>query len=576
LKHSTVTVRSTSPPQVRKLYEERIPIMSNQYSATAPVVGRHNKKSNSLIGFDPLLKEDLPAVATFTSDPSTPPLESRQQDVAMDLRMIASQLELSSPRQVQEDEQKSPICTRSSRIAAKLPWQKRPGGHRKTRSLASVPNIWNRNQANSSNSSPAPSNTTTPTLSPVVNRNQHNVSKSSPFSPSQSPPVVGANDPNEPSPSTGMIHDLMELQFSSDAFCDLQIPGLQTKPRPTSFLTGQEVVHVSEVDATAWQLEIPAKAEFEVITKVAEFLESYEKEECLLDLALLVGLNRLELNQFARGDTSLAADKIAACHRPLVESLLECSDDLTVHGFVTAGANTGTGTGTPASGETRQVLILESKRQFLCVFRGTPTEQQGKFSRQPELVQMGGLSVFGDRLTAIQELETATFATLDKLTEENPFCDVVFTGHSYGAAMATLAAQRYALARSELRIAVLTTACPKVGAADFRSAVHSLPNLKVMRVEYGNGRPMAAPNGCQVGHTIRIHPSVGTNKPVVHPVKAYKFGDADDTGRSLFKREKDISDYVRALESLTTWVQDYHRQDGAGVKGKDNEARQMV
>jgi pimeloyl-ACP methyl ester carboxylesterase len=222
------------------------------------------------------------------------------------------------------------------------------------------------------------------------------------------------------------------------------------------------------------------------------------------------------------------------------------------------------------------VLILESKRQFLCVFRGTPAEQQGKFSRQPDLVRMGGLSVFGDRLAAIQELETATFATLDKLTEDNPFCDVVFTGHSYGAAMATLAAQRYALARSELRIAVLTTACPKVGAADFRSAVHSLPNLKVMRVEYGNGRPMAAPNGCQVGHTIRIHPSVGTNKPVAHPVTAYKFGDADDTGRSLFKREKDVSDYVRALESLNTWVQDYHRLDGAGVKGKDNEARQMV
>jgi hypothetical protein len=555
--------------------------MSTQYSATAPLVGRH-KKSNSLIGFDPLLKEDLPAVvSTLTSDPSTPPPESRQQDVAMDLRMIASQLELSSPRQIQEDDQKSPISTRSSRIAVKMPWQKRPGSHRKTRSLASVPSLWNRNQANSSNSTtPAPSNTTTPTLSPVVNHHQHNVSKSSTFSPSQSPhPVVGANDPNETSPSAGMIHDLMELQFNSDAFCDLQIPGLQTKPRPTSFLTGQEVVHVSEVDATAWQLEIPAKAEFEVGAKVAEFLESYEKEECQLDLASLVGLNRLELNQFARGDVSLASDKIAACHRPLVESLLECSDDLTVHGFVTAGASTGTGTGTgtnPASGENRQVLILESKRQFLCVFRGTPAEQQGKFSRQPELVQMGGLSVFGDRLTAIQELETATFATLDKLTEENPFCDVVFTGHSYGAAMATLAAQRYALARSDLRIAVLTTACPKVGAADFRSAVHSLPNLKVMRVEYGNGRPMAAPNGCQVGHTIRIHPSVGTNKPVAHPVKAYKFGDADDTGRSLFKREKDVSDYVRALESLNTWVQDYHRQDGAGVKGKDNEARQMV
>lgn len=553
--------------------------MSTQFSATAPLVGRH-KKSNSLIGFDPLLKDDLAAVTTVNSDRSTPPLESRQpQDVTIDLRMIASQLELSSPRHIQDDELKSPKSahsTRSSRLSAKIPRQKKQG-HRKTRSLASIPNLWNRNHANSSNSSPGHSKTTSPTLSPVVNRDQHIV-PSATFSPSQPSPLVASNDQPGSSPSDGMIHDLMELQLNSDAFRHLQIPGLQTKPRPTSFLTGQEVVHVSEVDATAWQLEIPAKAEFEVSTKVAEFLESYEKEECLLDLATLVGLNRLELNQFARGDASLAADKIAACHRPLVESLLECSDDLVVHGFVTAGASTGNSapTTTPASGESRQVLILESKRQFLCVFRGKPAEQQGKFSRQPELIQMGGLSVFGDRLAAIQELETATFSILDKLTEENPFCDVLFAGHSYGAAMATLAAQRYALARSELRIAVLTTACPKVGAADFRSAVHSLSNLKVMHVEYGNGRPMAAPNGCQVGHTIRIHPSVGTNKPVAHPVKAYKFGDADDTGRSLFKREKDVSDYVRALESLSTWVQDYHRQDGAGVKGEDNEARQMV
>jgi hypothetical protein len=136
--------------------------------------------------------------------------------------------------------------------------------------------------------------------------------------------------------------------------------------------------------------------------------------------------------------------------------------------------------------------------------------------------------------------------------------------------MATLAAQRYALARSELRIAVLTTACPKVGAADFRSAVHSLPNLKVMRVEYGNGRPMASSNGCQVGHTIRIHPSVGTNKPVAHPVKAYKFGDADDTGRSLFKREKDVSDMCVLLNPYVGFRIITVRL--AGVKGKDNEA----
>jgi hypothetical protein len=521
--------------------------MSTQFSATAPLVGRH-KKNLALVGFDPLCSLSSRSLSSTTSP------EDRQgapHDVTLDLRMIASQLELSSPRRVSETQKKeeheftnSSRSPRSARPSAgKLPWQKK-AGHRKTRSLASVPTLWNRN------STETMANTAPPLSPAAATRSISN---------------TGATD-SPYSHSAGMIHDLMELQFNADAFCALSIPGLAAKPRPTSFLTGQEVVRVSEVDATAWQVEIPAKAEFEVCTRVAQFLESYEKEECLLDLTALVGLTRLDLNRFARGDDSMAAAQIAKCHRPLVESLLECSDDLTVQGFVTIRAG----------GENRQALILESKRQFLCVFRGTPAEQQGKFSRQPELVKMGGMSVFADRLAAVQELETRTFDILDKLTEENPFCDVIFTGHSYGAAMATLAARLYASARPELRIAVLATACPKVGDANFRLAVHSLPNLKVMRVEYGNGRPMA-PTGCQVGHTIRIHPSVGTNKPVAQPVKAYKFGDAtNDPLRSLFKREKDVSDYVRALESLQTWVQYYHRQDGAGVKGKDNEARQMV
>jgi hypothetical protein len=86
---------------------------------------------------------------------------------------------------------------------------------------------------------------------------------------------------------------------------------------------------------------------------------------------------------------------------------------------------------------------------------------------------------------------------------------------------------------------------------------------------------MAAPNGCQVGHTIRIHrPWAPTN--CCTSVKAYKFGDADGTG-NLFKREKDVSGYVRAFGIPGTWVSGLSPlQVKTGVKGKDNEARQMV
>jgi len=536
--------------------------MSTNSSATAPLVGRH-RKSNSLIGFDPLLKEDVSP--TTTDRGATPPVESEDREgrssisnVSADLRMIASQLELSSPRRISDtapDAAMSPTSLlkgRKSVTTPKLPWQKHKPGHRKTKSLASIPALWSRNSGALTKNTKTPATALSANSSPVTH-----IRSVAAVSPNQTHAVQG--------PSSGMINDLMELQMTADSFHALSLPGLAAKPRPTSFLTGQEVVRVSEIDATAWQLEMPIRAEFETTAKICQFLESYEKDECLMDLNLLVNLTALDLRQFAAGNFSPAAAALAACHRPLVESLLECGTDLTVHGFLSIVSTD--------RQSRRQVLILECQRQFLCAFCGTPGEQQGKYNRQSESVQMAGVSVFSDRLEAVQSVETSMFGILDRLTEENPFYDVVFAGHSYGAAIATLAAFRYASARAELRIAALVTASPKVGAADFRLAVHSLPNLKVMRVEYGLGRPSS---GCAVGHTIRIHPSVPTNKVLPHPVKAYKFSDATDVGRSLFKRDKDVADYVRALESLHTWVQDYYLQDGLGVKGKDNEARQMV
>lgn len=536
--------------------------MTTNFSATAPFVGRH-RKSNSLVGFDPLLKkDDLNAfvaanngenpVATRTPPNETDDRDGRsQQDVSTELRMIASRLELSSPkspkRSTPTDEEK--VATRRKA----LPWQKR--GHRKTKSLAAVPNLWNRATSITSPKQAATKQTVSANSSPIaVTRNS---APTIPTSPNERV-LAGAG------PSSDMIHDLMELQFHADAFQQLALPGL-SKPRPTSFLTGAEMVRTSEVDATAWQLEIPARCEFEVAAKVAQFLESYEKEECLLDLTTLGSISSMDLRRFAAGDFSPSTTALSECHRATVESLLECSDNLTVQGFLTTPTE---------SGDRRQVLVLERQRQFLCVFTGTTAEQQGKFPKPSELTEALGVSVYGDRLEAVQGFEASLFGLLDKLTEENPFYDVVFGGHCYGGAMATLAAFRYARIHADLRIAALVTACPKVGGPNFRLAAHSLPNLKVMRVEYGSSR---AANSLSVGHTIRIHPSVTTNKVVNHPVKAYKFSDANDVGRSLFKRgDKDVADYVQAYDSLHTWVQDYHRQDGAGVKGKDNEARQMV
>lgn len=69
---------------------------------------------------------------------------------------------------------------------------------------------------------------------------------------------------------------------------------------------------------------------------------------------------------------------------------------------------------------------------------------------------------------------------MEDLTTENPFFDVVFTGHSFGAGLATIGAMRYAVLQPMIRVSCNAFGSPRVGGTEFRSLVHSLPNLKVI------------------------------------------------------------------------------------------------
>jgi hypothetical protein len=166
-----------------------------------------------------LRKEDLPAAALYysTSDPSTPPLESRQQDVAMDLRMVTTQLELSFAHKVRRGDQSPHRYQYSYPLQLKCHGKETGEVTARLRSLASVLTLESPNHASWQQRYPGPSNTTTPTLSPVVNHHHSIVSgKSSTFSPSQSPAVVGSNSRTRV--LLLAIHDLMELQFLATPF----------------------------------------------------------------------------------------------------------------------------------------------------------------------------------------------------------------------------------------------------------------------------------------------------------------------------------------------------------------------
>lgn len=386
-----------------------------------------------------------------------------------------------------------------------------------------------------------------------------------------------------------MVQDLLsiEQEFSVTDPHFLLLPSL-AKPCSTSFLTGNEEVFLSsEQDPSAWQLEIPSYRDVLTSTRLCQFMETYRAEECLLDLQKLVSVPNLDLSRYARGDVKMKIPNtdmdFADCHRAIVESFLECgSDVLEVKGSFTSHNDHD---GCPHI--RREVLVVERQNKFLCVFRGTTAEQQGKFPKHTETVELPTrtkAAVFVDRYAALADLEVATFQLLDMLAEENPFCDIAFTGHSFGAAMATLAAYKYASTRTALRVACCVSASPKVGSTDFRMAVHSTPNLNIWHLEFARLNPSSC-----VGHHIRfMAPSKHNASPVV---EAYKFGGAIQelsrgggaaTVLSFFSstkyKEKDINEYVSFLESIDSsgWINSFYMEDGEGVRGRDNEARQMT
>jgi hypothetical protein len=566
---------------------EEEPPYSFPTTTTAPVVGQHNR-NHSLVGFDPLLEEKKnqePADGDNGHQADEVPL-SPTVDVTAELRLIASQLEKDSPR---------PSPMNSPR--RKLPWPKK--GHRKTKSdTAAFEGIF-RNSPHS----PAATGNRSPFrkklehLSPTgklpwQKKEQADPTKlerptsisqrslSDPPAPSSPTEVFSGGPSNQPQlepvvarPPPPMIQELLTLPPLAETMN--QEESLQAKPRPTSFLTAADNVRSSEQDASAWQLEIPARVDVLVCAKISEFLEVYKTEECLLDLNALAGIPRTDLARFSAGEETFATKSIAECHRPLVESLVECCPDMVeVKGLVAFSVG-------------REVFVVERQRQLLVVMRGTDAEQQGgKFKphHQPDTVHLSlgdgaspGVTVFADRYTAWKEMQAATTVLLDRLTDENPFCDVVFTAHGFGAAVATIAAFQYATAQPAMRVAAVCTNAPKVGLEDFRLAVHSQPNLRVVSVELGKGR-----SAYNIGHTIKIHPATGPlGMRTTHPsVKIYKFGGESQGGGvplSFLSKGGKTTDYVNALEALpqNEWVADYCGEDGAGVRGNDNETREM-
>lgn len=205
-------------------------------------------------------------------------------------------------------------------------------------------------------------------------------------------------------------------------------------------------------------------------------------------------------------------------------------------------------------------------------------------------------------------MEETVFALLANLARRKPFFDVVMTGHSFGGALATIGAMRYATAHPMMRVSCHVFGCPRIGGEDWRQLVHSLANLKVFRVENASDPYVMLPSGSewvQVGHAISIidasegaGPSssngsssvqftarrfdrdrIASNSGVFDLIKCPKVNlPRNLTGQGLTAQGKvdhEMKSYVdKMVSSGERWFTDFVGMEGNGVISfADNERR---
>lgn len=221
------------------------------------------------------------------------------------------------------------------------------------------------------------------------------------------------------------------------------------------------------------------------------------------------------------------------------------------------------------------------------------------------------------------KMEAKIFKCLDKLVSENPFCDVIYTGHSFGGCLSLFGAARCAKKYPMMTVGCNVFGVPKIGNTNFRNFVHSLPNLRVNRVEYGNdvytNRPFTNKNDDSlwnhVGHTYAIS-SLSYTKDggydtysTTPTILAHKFGKKTKSAKSLSpsssklkaktlkiinkielkprskklqgRLDHKMESYLHALEHIVKerlpWISSFVGEEGAGIHSpNDNEERLIV
>lgn len=299
-------------------------------------------------------------------------------------------------------------------------------------------------------------------------------------------------------------------------------------------------------------------------------------------------------------------------HPSTIKSLLECSDDLVVEGYFNETIGNDNVLIEDIESTSVQVAVFSSQRcrQFIICYRGTIGQHCKPIRKRiPCKLDSNGVN---DRFgcSYLPELEQKVFELIQTLSSENPFCDVVFTGHSFGGNLSLIAAVRCAEKYQDMTVSFHGFGISKLCQKDYRLRAHSLPNLKIIRVENCLDMYVNLPVGPweHVGHTITIEYAKNKKRTVINPqgnegetvsavAKAYKFGkkEVENSTNSIHrvintidarnkknqaKTDHEMRNYMHALEHFThmgsQWVTCFANELGSGIVTKENEVRMVV
>lgn len=342
----------------------------------------------------------------------------------------------------------------------------------------------------------------------------------------------------------------------------------------------------TEHDPSPFQVELPTKREIIVSAKICSLMDGYTAIHRDFNFAMLSGVARSTLQREYERSTPDKPMIAGSCHRDVVAKLLQCANDLVVEGFFREY----TEEGKDRESERIEACILssESLRQIIVCFRGSTANQAKPLSKSINLFErkQGSCILHEEQRVPILDtfrsayfgtpLEKTVFALLSNLATRKPFFDVVMTGHSFGAAMATIASLRYASSNSQMRVSCNVFSSPRIGCEQWRQMVHSTANLRIYRVENASDPYVLLPSGnewVQCGHAIQIGDGA--------EFKARRFDRESHNNNNLLgfvqakvipKNHHDIQSHVEKLtQSGDKWFGNFCEMKGKGVSGANNE-----